>query len=207
MKQNPISLPVSAFENWPLFKMPIMLHSHYCLLNNKPKEFLREAGECPYDNGGYFIIDGSEKVLITRQEQAFNTLYITPQNDPMVEIYASIQCLSSVTRQVKRISFSLMRYADIKNIQGDIKTRYSTIRVVLPFVRKPIPLFVLFRALGYQSDEEIIKLIFPDLDNSEAILLSDKLHPSIIDARPFLDTHTAINYIKTHLNVKNKYIY
>jgi DNA-directed RNA polymerase II subunit RPB2 len=74
-----LDLPSDAFQKFPLFRIPIMLHSKYCVLNNKSKEFLRQAGECPYDHGGYFIIGGSEKVLITRQEQAFNTLYITPE--------------------------------------------------------------------------------------------------------------------------------
>ena len=155
-----ISPDVTTFSRFELFKIPIMLHSRYCLLHNKPKEFLKEAGECPYDNGGYFIVDGAEKVLITRQEAAFNTLYVTPQNDPSVEIYASIHCLSSTTRQVKRISFALMRYVSTANRAGSVQTKHSTIQVSLPFVRKPIPLFVLFRALGFQSDEEILKIIF-----------------------------------------------
>ena len=103
-----VDLSPEIFKKWSLFKIPIMLHSRYCILNNKPKNFLREVGECPYDNGGYFIVDGAEKVLVTRQEKAFNTLYISPQNDPKVEIYASIECLSSTTRQVKRISIMLM---------------------------------------------------------------------------------------------------
>lgn len=180
------------FPKWLLFKIPIMLHSRYCILNNKPKEFLREVGECPYDNGGYFIVDGAEKILITRQEQAFNTLYVTPQNDPKVQVYASISCLSSQTRQVKRIAFALMRH-----VEKSDKTTHSTIQVSLPFVRKPIPLFVLFRALGFQSDEEILKLIFPDFENPEAKILLPKLHASIIDGFPFLSTYTAVQYIKT----------
>jgi DNA-directed RNA polymerase II subunit RPB2 len=181
-----------TFQKWPLFKIPIMLHSRYCILNNKPKYFLREVGECPYDNGGYFIVDGAEKVLITRQEQAFNTLYVTPQNDPKVQVYASIECLSAKSRQVKRIAFSLMRH-----VEKEKNTKHSTIQVSLPFVRKPIPLFVLFRALGFQSDEEILKLIFPDFDSPEAKLLLPKLQPSIIEGFPFLNTYTAVQYIKT----------
>jgi DNA-directed RNA polymerase II subunit RPB2 len=181
-----------VFPKWPLFKIPIMLHSRYCILNNKPKEFLREVGECPYDNGGYFIVDGAEKILITRQEQAFNTLYVTPQNDPKVHIYASISCLSTETRQVKRIAFALMRH-----VEKSDKTIHPTIQVSLPFVRKPIPLFVLFRALGFQSDEEILKLIFPDFENPEAKILLPKLHASIIEGFPFLSTYTAVQYIKT----------
>jgi DNA-directed RNA polymerase II subunit RPB2 len=187
-----LSPPPETFQKWPLFKIPIMLHSRYCILNNKPKEFLREVGECPYDNGGYFIIDGAEKILITRQEQAFNTLYVTPQTDPKISVYASISCLSSETRQVKRIAFALMRHVEKENF-----TIHPTIQVSLPFVRKTIPLFVLFRALGFQSDEEILKMIFPDFDSPEAKILLPKLQPSIIEGFPFLNTYTAIQYIKT----------
>jgi DNA-directed RNA polymerase II subunit RPB2 len=181
-----------TFTNWQLFKIPIMLHSRYCLLHNKPREFLREAGECPYDNGGYFVVDGAEKVLVTRQEQAFNTLYVTPQNDPKVAVFASISCLSATTRQVKRIAFALIREVDKE--EG---SAYATIQVSLPFVRRPIPLFVLFRALGFQSDEEILKLIFPNFQDSEAKLLLPKLHASILDAFPFMNSYTAVEYIKT----------
>ena len=187
-----LSPPEETFQKWPLFKIPIMLQSRYCILNNKPKEFLREAGECPYDNGGYFIIDGAEKILITRQEQAFNTLYVTPQTDPKVSVYASISCLSAETRQVKRIAFALMRHVEKENF-----TTHATIQVSLPFVRKTIPLFVLFRALGFQSDEEILKMIFPDFDSPEAKLLLPKLQPSIIEGFPFLNSYTAVQYIKT----------
>jgi DNA-directed RNA polymerase II subunit RPB2 len=181
-----------TFSNWQLFKIPIMLHSRYCILHNKPREFLREAGECPYDNGGYFVVDGAEKVLVTRQEQAFNTLYVTPQNDPKVAVFASISCLSATTRQVKRIAFALTREVDKEK-----GSAYATIQVSLPFVRRPIPLFVLFRALGFQSDEEILKLIFPDFQDSEAKLLLPKLHASILDGFPFLNSYTAVEYIKT----------
>ncbi len=187
-----LSPDINTFKKWQLFKIPIMLHSRYCILHNKSKEFVREVGECPYDNGGYFIIDGAEKVLITRQEQAFNTLYITPQNDPKVEVYASIQCLSPETRQVKRVAFALMRH-----VEKDKFTAHSTIQVSLPFVRKPVPLFILFRALGFQSDEEILRMIFPDFNSAEAKLLLPKLQPSIIEAFPFLNTYTAIQFIKT----------
>jgi DNA-directed RNA polymerase II subunit RPB2 len=187
-----ISPPEETFQKWPLFKIPIMLQSRYCILNNKPKDFLREAGECPYDNGGYFIIDGAEKVLITRQEQAFNTLYVTPQTDPKVSVYASISCLSAETRQVKRVAFALMRYNEKDNF-----TTHATIQVSLPFVRKTIPLFVLFRALGFQSDQEILRMIFPDFESPEAKLLLPKLQPSIVEGFPFLNTYTAVQYIKT----------
>ena len=172
-----------SLKNYPLFQIPIMLHSRYCVLNRKPEEFLKEAGECIYDYGGYFIVDGSEKVLITHQEQAFNTLYVQNQErEPQIATYATISCLSPTTRQVRRIFFSLLR-------------REKSIQVSIPYVRKPVPIFVLFRALGIQSDEDIVRLIFPDPDEAESQLLAPMLEESIAEAFPFLDTYSAIQYI------------
>ncbi len=168
-----------------LFQMPILLHSKYCLLHNKPAEFLREVGECEYDYGGYFIIDGAEKILVTRQEKAFNTLVVSVQkSDPKVAIFSKIICLNPKSHLVKNVTFQLMRNTE-------------TIYVGLPFIRKPVPLFAVFRALGLQSDEDILRQIFPDPDSAEAKLLTPYLIPSIIEAHPFVDTFSAIEFMRT----------
>jgi DNA-directed RNA polymerase II subunit RPB2 len=77
--------------DWNLFQMPILLHSKYCLLSGKPADFLREAGECMYDQGGYFIVEGAEKVLVTIQNPAFNTLDIHEDKaNPKIKFFAKI---------------------------------------------------------------------------------------------------------------------
>jgi len=183
---DPVADPTNYgyLARFPLFKIPIMLHSRYCILHGKPQTFLKEAGECVYDYGGYFIVEGSEKVLVTHQEQAFNTLYVTPQErDPKLSIYATISCLNATTRQVKRVAFGLQR-------------REGTLQVSLPFVRKPVPIFLLFRAMGIQADEDIIRLILPNPDAAETKMLEPFLEDSIVDSFPFLDTFSAVQYIK-----------
>jgi DNA-directed RNA polymerase II subunit RPB2 len=171
-------------ERIPLFKIPIMLHSRYCILHDKPAEFLRQAGECEYDYGGYFIVDGSEKVLITTQEQAFNTLYISEQDlDPKISYYGTISCLNPTTRQVKRVCFYMNRMEE-------------TLHVQIPFVRTPLPVFLLFRAMGIQSDKDILQLIFPDMNSAEAKILMPYLHESILEAEEFKDTHMAVQFIR-----------
>lgn len=189
-------------ENMNLFNMPLMLHSRYCILNEKPSTVLRQMGECQYDQGGYFIIDGSEKVLVTRQEGAFNTLWITEQpSDPKNQFYASISSLNPVSRDVKRVSFfwSHEKNKGVYFFGKLVRSKYkpSVLEVSIPFVLKPIPIFVLFRALGLQTDKEIIETIFPDANHPETALLADLLIPSINAAAPFLDTFSAIQYIKT----------
>jgi DNA-directed RNA polymerase II subunit RPB2 len=188
-------------EKHNLCNFPLMLHSAYCLLKGQPAAMLTEMGECPQDQGGYFIIDGSEKVLITRQEGAFNTLWITNQpSDNNVAYYASISCLNPETHDVKRISFYWTR----EQIRmppgfGEKKSVYkpSVLEVGIPYVLKPIPVFVLFRALGIQTDKDILQLIFPDFNDPNAKLMADMLIPSINAANPFMDTFSAVQYIKT----------
>jgi DNA-directed RNA polymerase II subunit RPB2 len=170
---------------FPLIELPVMLHSKLCLLHNKPATFLESVGECPYDQGGYFIIAGSEKILITHQEQAFNTLYIQNQDaDPKLSTYASISCLSPETRQIRRVTFVIVRESE-------------SLHVGLPFVRKTIPVCVLFRALGIESDEEITKHIVANLASEELKMLEPFLASCFVDAYPILDTYSAIQYIKT----------
>ena len=170
---------------FPLVKMPIMLHSRYCILHGKPQPFLREVGECQYDQGGYFIVDGSEKILIPTQEPAFNTLTIMLRpNDPDFELKAPIRCLNPATRQVKQVSFKWLR-------------QQNKIRVSIPFVRLDIPVFILFRAFGLQADEDIVRAILPDPESAETKALEPLLHESILDAFPFLDTFSSVQYIKT----------
>jgi DNA-directed RNA polymerase II subunit RPB2 len=187
LEMDPAKDPVNYgyLAKFPLVRMPIMLHSRYCILHGKPQSFLHEAGECVYDHGGYFVVDGSEKVLITRQEQAFNTLYIAKQdNDPKLAIYASMTCLNPVTRQVKRVAFLWNR-------------QKNTLEVNIPFVRKALPVFVLFRAMGLQADEDILRAILPDPESAETKILEPLLLESILDAYPFLDTYSSIQYVKT----------
>jgi DNA-directed RNA polymerase II subunit RPB2 len=201
--RDAISPPVvqsTTYEKVNLCKLPLMLHSEYCHLYKKPETLLTEMGECSQDQGGYFIVEGAEKVLITRQQGAFNTLYITKQErDPKNSHYAYITSLDPKTFITKKVSFFYTREI-LKQMKGagkQYKFFPSTLNVSIPYVRKEIPVFLLFRALGVQSDKDIMELIFPDMESPEAKFLADLLIPSIGAAYPFLDTYSAIQYIKS----------
>ena len=70
-------------------KVPIMLRSEYCSLHDHTDKELTELGECPYDEGGYFIINGSEKVLIAQERMAANSVYVFMKRQPSKVLYVS----------------------------------------------------------------------------------------------------------------------
>src|SRR3990167_7357925 len=82
---SPIFIDVSAHINGvqresfttQIGNLPIMLKSKYCHLHSLSNEELIAKGEDPTDPGGYFIINGSEKVLITMEDLVPNKMLIT----------------------------------------------------------------------------------------------------------------------------------
>ncbi len=54
----------TRYESLPFCELPVMLKSEYCWLSNCTERELCDYSECPYDNGGYFIVNGSEKVIV-----------------------------------------------------------------------------------------------------------------------------------------------
>jgi len=63
-KIEPNSEPIKSREIKYEFlcNLPIMLRCKYCLLHAKKDRELTQKGECVFDQGGYFVINGSEKV-------------------------------------------------------------------------------------------------------------------------------------------------
>jgi len=57
-------------------KMPIMLKSCICMLTQNKHLNHRDIGECKYDAGGYFIINGSEKTVLAQERAAENKVYV-----------------------------------------------------------------------------------------------------------------------------------
>jgi DNA-directed RNA polymerase II subunit RPB2 len=62
--------------------VPIMLRSRFCVLADKSDKELCELGECIYDQGGYFIINGSEKVVVAQERMSNNHVYCFRKKQP-----------------------------------------------------------------------------------------------------------------------------
>ncbi len=80
-----------------------MLRSAFCILYNLTETDLHDLNECPYDQGGYFIINGSEKVLIAQERMATNHVYVFAKAQPSpISFLAEIR--SAVEKGGKTIS-------------------------------------------------------------------------------------------------------
>ena len=156
------------FKNIAIGGIPIMLHSDICLLKNNGSDILKLMGECPYDTGGYFIIDGKEKVIIAQENIVTNKLFTNKiTDDPNGFSYKGIILCVAEKGSVKPSKIQIF-YVDtpiksdgvyrdekIKVQYNNKKYNYGSILVSVPSFKEKIPLFILFRALGIESDKDI----------------------------------------------------
>jgi DNA-directed RNA polymerase beta subunit len=175
-------------------KMPIMLKSSTCILNQYSHISDAEAGECAYDAGGYFIINGSEKTVLGQERAAENKVYCfniskgSTKWNWLAEVKSvpDNKCISP-----KQIN---MMIASKNNGFG------FPIYIQIPRVKHPLPLFVLFRALSVLSDKDICEKIMLDIeggDNNAVILAS--LQASIIDANTVLTHEDAMRQLTSNV--------
>ena len=169
-----------------LGRFPIMLHSNLCILKGLHRETCFNMGECRNDPGGYFIIDGKEKVIVCQEKFADNTLYIRDNVDDTYSHSAEIRCKSEdASKPVRKLAVKIIAPSSVLS--------NNQIVVAIPNVRKPVPLFIVFRALGIISDKDIINYCLLDMERHERFI--DLFIPSVHDASSVFTQEIALKYI------------
>jgi DNA-directed RNA polymerase II subunit RPB2 len=171
-----------------LGRFPIMLFSDLCILKNMSSDVRFEMGECKNDYGGYYIVDGKEKVIVSQEKFADNMLYVRDKVDDM---YSHASDIRSVSEDASKP----IRTLSVRIVAPSLKYTNNQIVVNVPNVRKPVPLFILMRALGIVSDKSIIEYCLLDLDKYKSYI--DLFIPSIHDAGMIFSQEQAIKYIAT----------
>jgi len=127
--------------------IPVMLKSKLCLLTTLSPEELIAYGEDVNDTGGYFIINGSERVIVALEDLAPNRILVDIDTRGASPVY-----------QAKIFSTTVGFRARIElRMKPD-----GTIHVSIPGVPTEIPFVVLIRALGLKSDAEIAETVSLD---------------------------------------------
>ena len=212
-----------TFNNVAIGSIPIMLHSDICVLKNQGSNILRQLGECPYDTGGYFIIDGKEKVIIAQEKIVTNKLFVSKltDDDDGFSYKGVIRCVADrgalAPRSVEFYYVETPRIDAYGNDEVKInyinskKYLYGSIHVSLPSFNGKIPLFILFRAFGIESDKDIFNTIFGNkLDKNDLHFFEDFIRPSIL-SNSYTDNDNNEYYIYTQEDalkyLKNKVRY
>ncbi|KMU78351.1 DNA-directed RNA polymerase 2 subunit RPB2 [Coccidioides immitis RMSCC 3703] len=194
LQWEPKALPEDEADEENIFigKMPIMLKSKYCILKDLGEHALYNWNECPYDSGGYFIINGSEKVLIAQERSAGNIVQVFKKAPPSPTPYVA-EIRSAVEKGSRILSqLSIKLFAKGDSSKGGFG---PTIRSTLPYIKTDIPIVVVFRALGVVSDEDILNHICYDRNDTPML---EMLKPCIEEGFVIQDrsSPTSMNHEK-----------
>ncbi|KAL6937496.1 DNA-dependent RNA polymerase II [Hanseniaspora osmophila] len=166
-------------------RVPIMLRSRYCLLYDQTESDLYKLKECPFDMGGYFIINGSEKVLIAQERSAGNIVQVFRKSAPSpISLIAEIR--SVIERGSRFISTLQVK------MYGREDSANRTIKATLPYIKQDIPIVIIFRALGIVPDGEILQHICYDVNDWQMFEL---LKPCVEEGFVIQDRETALDFI------------
>jgi len=173
-------------------KIPIMVKSSICVLTQNPQLDPTDVGECEFDHGGYFIIKGSEKTVLPQERAAQNSVYCYDgKNASRCSWYAEIKSIPDY----KCIS--------PKQIEIEVASKNNgygyPLKVVIPRVREPIDLFVLFRALGVISDKNICEYIVLNITDSKQAELLKFLNASVVEANYCMTKEDALKHITSYV--------
>ncbi|VVB81924.1 DNA-directed RNA polymerase subunit B'' [uncultured archaeon] len=158
---SPVFIEVSAHVNdvqresftTQIGSLPIMLHSNYCHLSKLSRQELLEKGEDPDEPGGYFIINGTERVLVNIEDLGANRFSVTRESGGVTDFVGKL--------------FSE---------QGSYKIPHTIEKMkdgiyYISFTRvKRVPLVLVMKALGLIKDEEIMQAVSKDKQYDEVLI-------------------------------------
>jgi len=131
--------------------LPIMLMSNVCNLHGRSPDEMISFGEDPLDPGGYFIVNGSERVIMTLEDLAPNKILVeyNQRYDEFIE--------------VAKVFSQRQGYRSLVIVE---RGRRSILEVSFPSVSGRLNFVTLLRSLGMETDMDIVKSVS---DNPEII--------------------------------------
>jgi DNA-directed RNA polymerase subunit B len=182
----PIMLECSVVEDGKILEskfihigdMPVMAKSNACILHNLPDTRLVEFGEDPRDPGGYFVINGSERVIVGLEDLSYNKIIVDYEETSGALVYKA-KVYSSIVGYRAKLEL-IMRQ------EGSVAAK-------IPGSPVDIPLVTLMRALGLESDKEIADAV------SLKSVIQDELEPSFEKAGEVATSRDAVVYISKRI--------
>jgi DNA-directed RNA polymerase II subunit RPB2 len=194
---------VNTFENIVIGEIPLMLRSRPCYLTALDGYPL---GECKYELGGYFIIDGKERVLLTQELLGNNMMYSGKRKRKAADTSDDDDAETAEMKRVERAAYEgdFEYYVGIKSVAEDAsKGPYShylvlgppsawssddiqdsrsrrSLVITLPGFTEPIPVLAAFAALGVTTDRDLYDLILAGVPDADRIAYDDTIQQLIL---------------------------
>jgi len=124
-----------------------MLKSRICALSRLTPDEMLSAGEDPLDPGGYFIVNGSERVIVALEDLAPNRIIVDVEKPGTSQIYKAKIFSTTVGFRAR--------------IEVTLKTD-DAIYVTMPGIPSDIPFPILMKALAVEEDARIAEMVSPD---------------------------------------------
>jgi DNA-directed RNA polymerase beta subunit len=183
---------VRIFPNVHLGKIPVMVGSKYCLLHDQRHVHPSAMGECPEDLGGYFIVQGGERAMISMERMSENRPFVfrNGRGSAKEQEVVEIKCIGPDNDQVPKSN-------TVKIVYHPKNQLITMLRATVPRIKTDIPLFILFRALGVLPDRDACELI---LGKDEEPTYDTVLTESILEAREVRTQEDALGWLAEHTN-------
>ena len=180
-------------------QLPIIVGSSKCVNSDKPNKI----DSYNYDIGGYVIINGNEKAIISQERMANNDIFVYKNNKKINKYSYIAECRSSIVG-----NYNVPKVVSVKITNKPTKTN-NLIYISIPNINTDIPICIIFRALGCINDKEIIYNIIDNSDSSLDNEIMEIFQPSLITNREIFTENQANEYICKYLTFysdnKNNY--
>jgi DNA-directed RNA polymerase II subunit RPB2 len=187
---NDIVDSVSEHKRYFIGKVPVMLRSTFCTLNDQTETERVGSRECVYDQGGYFVINGGEKVIVAQERMANNFVYVFHKKQP-----SKYSWMAEIRSQVDSSNCPPNVFA-VKLLSKGTGQRGSAlgqgIYASIPYIKEDIPIVILFKALNCVSDKEILsRICYDKLDKN----MMEAMKASLEESSIYQNQEDCLNFI------------
>lgn len=217
----PDSKPESkVFENIIIGEIPLMLRSRNCYLTAMDGY---EVGECKYELGGYFVIDGKERVLLTQELLGNNMMYAGVRKKKAVqdtegtglttgagfeepnEYYVGIKSISEDGSKGPSSHYLILPSPNTFQETPPHFGRDRRLCVIqLPGFAQPVPIFSIFAALGLTSDRDLYETILAGVPDKDRLAYDDTFAQLVFSHKRHLGERTNLEILELSTKRKHK---
>jgi len=160
--------------------LPVMVKSKVCTLSGISDEEMIAAGEDPTDPGGYFVVNGTERVLVLIEEIASNKPIFEKTDDEVVTVRINSE----------KSGFKQRHLVEMKP-DGEITISFANI--------KKLPVVVLLKALGMENDKELCDMVSKDSK------ILNEFYTNLYET-DVITTEEAVDFMGRKLKVSKDYV-